>query len=203
LTILIFQKSFLGQPVNVNTYNPNKMSTTADSTTYGAISNAPGKRDENQQNNKVHTTTNVADSVTTTTTIAASYGAAATTVALNATVDAAETAIRTVRRARTNPSTLPTAKVTGLATRKETGAVASFGTRVNGSGYTNGTYTNVALSGGTGYGATANITVSGGAVTAATLVRGGQWYLVGDSLSCQLIGAGTAFALPVATITQG
>jgi hypothetical protein len=179
------------------------MSTTADSTTYGAISNAPGKRDENQQNNKVHTTTNVADSVTTTTTIAASYGAAATTVALNATVDAAETAIRTVRRARTNPSTLPTAKVTGLATRKETGAVASFGTRVNGSGYTNGTYTNVALSGGTGYGATANITVSGGAVTAATLVRGGQWYLVGDSLSCQLIGAGTAFALPVATITQG
>jgi hypothetical protein len=118
-------------------------------------------------------------------------------------VDAAETAINTVRRARTTPSTLPTAKVTGLATRKETGAVASFGTRVNGSGYTNGTYTNVALSGGTGYGATANITVSGGAVTAATLVRGGQWYLVGDSLSCQLIGAGTLFALPVATITQG
>jgi hypothetical protein len=179
------------------------MSTTADSTTYGAISNAPGKRDENQQTNKIHTTTNVSDGVTTTTTVAASYGAAATTVALNATVNAAEAAINTVRRARTNPSTLPTAKVTGLATRKETGAVASFGTRVNGSGYTNGTYTNIALSGGTGYGATANITVSGGAVTAATLVRGGQWYLVGDSLSCQLIGAGTAFALPVATITQG
>jgi hypothetical protein len=179
------------------------MSTTADSTTYGSISNAPGKRDENQQTNKVHTTTNVSDGVTTTTTVAASYGAAATTVALNATVDAAETAINTVRRARTTPSTLPTAKVTGLATRKETGAVASFGTRVNGSGYTNGTYTNVALSGGTGYGATANITVSGGAVTAATLVRGGQWYLVGDSLSCQLIGPGTLFALPVATITQG
>jgi hypothetical protein len=98
------------------------MSTTADSTTYGSISNAPGKRDENQQTNKVHTTTNVsnagAGAVTTTTTVAASYGAAATTVALNATVDAAETAIRTVRRARTNPSTLPTGKVTGLATRK-------------------------------------------------------------------------------------
>ena len=203
MTILIFQKSFLGQPVNVNTYNPNKMSTTADSTTYGAISNAPGKRDENQQNNRVHTTTNVSDGTTTTTTVAASYGAAATTVALNATVAAAETAINTVRRARTNPSTLPTAKVTGLATRAETGAVASFGTRVNGSGYTNGTYTNIALSGGTGYGATATLTVSGGAVTAATLVRGGQWYLVGDVLSCQLIGAGTLFALPVATITQG
>jgi hypothetical protein len=179
------------------------MSTTADSTTYGSISNAPGKRDENQQTNKVHTTANVSGGVTTTTTVAASYGAAATTVALNATVDAAETAIRTVRRARTNPSTLPTGKVTGLATRKETGAIASFGTRVNGSGYTNGTYTNVALSGGTGTGATATLTVSGGAVTASALVRGGQFYLVGDVLSCALIGAGTAFALPVATITQG
>jgi hypothetical protein len=40
-------------------------------------------------------------------------------------------------------------------------------------------------------------------VTASTLVRGGQFYLVGDVLSCTLIGAGTAFALPVATITQG
>jgi hypothetical protein len=56
------------------------MSTTADSTTYGSISNAPGKRDENQQTNKVHTTTNVSGGVTTTTTIAASYGAAATAV---------------------------------------------------------------------------------------------------------------------------
>ena len=179
------------------------MSTTADSTTYGSISNAPGKRDENQQNNKVHTTTNVSDGTTTTTTVAASYAAAATTVALNATVAAAETAINTVRRARTNPSTLPTAKVTGLATRAETGAISAFATRVNGSGYTSGTYTNVALSGGSGYGATADITVTSGAVTAATLVRGGQWYKIGDSLSCQLIGAGTLFALPVSSVTQG
>jgi len=179
------------------------MTTTADSTTYGSISNAPGKREENQQRNKVHTTANVSDGTTTTTTVAASYGSAATAVAATATVDAAEAAIRVVRRARTNPSTLPTAKVTGTATRKETGAVASFGTRVNGSGYTNGTYTGIALSGGTGYGATATLTVSGGAVTASSLVRGGQWYTVGDVLSCELIGAGTLFALPVATVGMG
>jgi hypothetical protein len=179
------------------------MTTTADSTTYGSISNAPGKRDENQQTNKVHTTTNVSGGVTTTTTVAASYGAAATTVALNATVNAAETAINTVRRARTNPSTLPTAKVTGTATRKETGCVATINTLVGGTGYTNGTYTNVALSGGSGYGATANITVAGGIVTVATLNRGGQWYLVGDVLSCLLIGAGSTFSVTVATITQG
>ena len=179
------------------------MTTTADSTTYGSISNAPGRRCENQQTNKVHTTANVSGGSTTTTTVAASYGTAATAVAASATVNAAEAAIFTVRRGRTTPSTLPTAKVTGTATRKETGAIATFGTRVNGSGYTNGTYTNVALSGGSGYGATANITVSGGAVTAATLNRAGQWYTTSDTLSCQLIGAGTLFALPVATITQG
>lgn len=179
------------------------MTTTADSTTYGSISNAPGKRTENQQTNKNHTTANVSGGTTTTTTVAASYGTTATAVAATATVNAAETAIFTVRRARTTPSTLPTAKVTGTATRKETGAIATFGTRVNGSGYTSSTYTNVALSGGSGYGATANITVTSGAVTAATLVRPGQWYVVGDTLSCELIGAGTAFALPVATVTQG
>jgi hypothetical protein len=179
------------------------MTTTADSTTYGSISNAPGKREENQQRNKVHTTANVSGGTTTTTTVAASYGSASTVLAANQTVDAAEAAIRVVRRARTNPTTLPTAKVTGTATRTETGAISGFASRVNGSGYTSGTYTNIALSGGSGYGATADITVSGGAVTAATLVRGGQWYKIGDSLSCQLIGSGTLFALPVSSVTQG
>jgi hypothetical protein len=179
------------------------MSTTADSTTYGSISNDPGRRCENQQTNKVHTTVLRTDGANSTSTVAASYGSAATAVGASATVDAAEAAIFTVRRARTTPSTLPTAKVTGTATRAETGAIATFGTRVNGSGYTSGTYTGVALSGGSGYGATANITVTSGAVTAATLVRPGQWYVVGDTLSCQLIGGGTLFALPVATITQG
>jgi hypothetical protein len=176
---------------------------TADSLTYGGISSAPGWRDENLQTNKVHTTVLRTDGANTTTTVAASYGSASTAVAANATVQAAVTAVRTVRATRTKPSTLPTAKVTGTVTRKETGAVATLGTLVGGTGYTSATYTNVALSGGTGYGATANITVAGGIVTACTLVRGGQWYTANDSLSCQLIGAGSNFAIPVATITQG
>ena len=183
------------------------MSTTSNGTTYGSISNDPGRRCENQQTNKNHTTANVSGGTTTTTTIAASYGTTATAVAASATVDAAETAIFTVRRGRTTPSTLPTAKVTGTATRKETGAVATFGTLVAGSGYTPGTYTNVALSGGSGYGATANITVGtagvGTTVTAATLNRAGQWYTTSDTLSCALIGPGTLFALPVATVGMG
>ena len=183
------------------------MTTTSDGSTYGSISNAPGKRTENQQTNKVHTTANVSGGTTTTTTVAASYGAASTVLAANQTVDTAEAAIRTVRRARTTPSTLPTAKVTGTATRKETGAIATYGTITAGSGYTPGTYTNVALSGGSGYGATATITVgtagTGTTVTAVSAVRAGQWYLAGDVLSCSFIGPGTLFALPVATITQG
>ena len=183
------------------------MTTTSDAVTYGGLSNAPGKRDEDQQTNRVHTTANVSDGVTTTTVVAASYASTATAVGASATVAAAETAIRAVRSARVKPTNattgLPSAKATGTVRRAETGAIATFGTRVNGSGYTNGTYTNIALSGGTGTGATATLTVSGGAVTASALVRGGQFYLVGDVLSCALIGAGTAFALPVATITQG
>jgi hypothetical protein len=183
------------------------MATVADGTTYGSVSNAPGWREENQQNNKVHTTVLRTDGANTTTTVAASYGAATTAVGASATVQAATTAIRAVRAARTKPTSvttgLPTSKVTGTATRKETGAVLTLGTLVGGTGYTTGTYTNIALSGGTGYGATANITVAGGIVTACTLVRGGQWYTASDSLTCSLIGAGSNFAIPAATVGMG
>ena len=182
------------------------MSTTTGGSTYGSISNAPGWRDENLQTNKVHTTVLRTDGANTTTTVAASYGSAATAVSASATVQAATTAIRAVRAARTKPTStttgLPTAKVTGTVSRKETGAINALGTLVGGTGYTDNTYTNIALSGGSGYGATANITVSGGVVTVCTLSRRGQWYVAGDSLSCQLIGAGTNFSIPVSTITQ-
>jgi hypothetical protein len=74
-----------------------------------------------------------------------------------------------------------------------------------GTGYTDGTYPNVALTGGTGTGATANITVAAGAVTAATLVNPGTGYTAGDTLSAApaaLSGAGgTGFTETVATLT--
>lgn len=52
-----------------------------------------------------------------------------------------------------------------------------------GAAYTNGAYNNVPLTGGTGTGATANITVAGNVVTAVSIVLGGQGYTIGDVLS--------------------
>lgn len=75
-----------------------------------------------------------------------------------------------------------------------------------GSGYTNGTYTNVPLvyvmPPGTGSGATANITVSGGVVTVCTIVNPGQFYATGDLLTARAsIGGGTGFVIQVYWIT--
>jgi hypothetical protein len=83
------------------------------------------------------------------------------------------------------------------------GSIAGFGTIVGGSGYTNGVYENVALTGGNGTNGTATITVSGGTVTAVTLVNPGSLYVVGDSLSATVstIGnTGSGFSVPVNNI---
>ena len=68
-----------------------------------------------------------------------------------------------------------------------------------GSGYTNGTYNSTALTGGTGTGATANITVAGGVVTACVSFDQGEDYTVGDTLSASL-PAGSGFELTVDSI---
>lgn len=75
-----------------------------------------------------------------------------------------------------------------------------------GTGYINGTYNNVPLTGGTGSGATANITVSGTLVTAATVNLPGQNYVIGDQLSASnanLGGAGSGLDINVDQITGG
>jgi hypothetical protein len=80
------------------------------------------------------------------------------------------------------------------------GGIAGFGTIVGGSGYTNGVYENVSLTGGDGSNGSATITVSGGAVTALTLINPGYLYLVGNSLSAAtstIGGTGSGFSVPV------
>ncbi len=79
----------------------------------------------------------------------------------------------------------------------------SLNTLVGGSSYTTGTYLARPLTGGTGTGITANITVAGGAVTAVTIVSGGSNYVVGDTLSVnnsQVGGTGSGFSIKVATV---
>jgi hypothetical protein len=70
-----------------------------------------------------------------------------------------------------------------------------------GSGYTNGTYYNVPLTGGTGNSATATIVVSGNVVTSVTLVGKGCYFALNDVLSAS-IPSGTNFALTVTAITN-
>lgn len=79
------------------------------------------------------------------------------------------------------------------------GVITLLGTITGGTGYTNGTYEEIPLTGGSGSAAYATITVSGGAVTAVTVTDGGQFYVVGDTLSASLPG-GAGFSVPVTTI---
>jgi hypothetical protein len=84
-----------------------------------------------------------------------------------------------------------------------TSGAKTLNTLVGGSAYTNGSYTNVPLTGGSGFQATANITVSGGVVTAVTLVSAGVGYVVGDTLSAtaaSIGGTGAGFSIKVATL---
>lgn len=61
-------------------------------------------------------------------------------------------------------------------------SINTLGAITGGTGYTNGTYTNVALTGGSGAGAFATVTVAGGIVTAVVITQPGQGYTVGNSL---------------------
>ena len=83
------------------------------------------------------------------------------------------------------------------------GSITSFGAITPGSAYTDGTYNAVLLSyvtTGAGSGATANITVSGGVVTAVTINGGGYGYNQYESLTAtaaQIGGTGSGFSVLV------
>jgi hypothetical protein len=84
-------------------------------------------------------------------------------------------------------------------------AIQMFGAITGGASYTNGTYYNVPLTGGSGSGATAKIVVSGGAVTAVTLQSPGVFYTVGDILSADstnIGGTGVGFGVAVSTVSN-
>ena len=80
--------------------------------------------------------------------------------------------------------------------------ILTLGAITGGSAYTNGTYTLVPLTGGSGTGAQATIVVAGNAVTTVTVTTVGNYYDVGDVLSAtaaSIGGTGSGFSVPVAT----
>lgn len=86
------------------------------------------------------------------------------------------------------------------------GSILTLGTIVGGTLYTDGTYTNVSLTGGSGSGAKATIVVAGNTVTTVTITTGGSYYVAGDSLSAtaaSIGGTGSGFSVPVATVDSG
>ena len=93
------------------------------------------------------------------------------------------------------PPTIVQGQITNLS--------ASF---TAGSGYTNGVYTQVPLTGGNGANATATIVISGNVVSSITINDGGSLYVVGDSLgfNASAIGAGngSGFTITVLTISN-
>lgn len=91
------------------------------------------------------------------------------------------------------------------------GQIATLGTITGGSGYVNGTYNNVplydvnGLTSGSITGATANIVVSGGAVTAVTVVLPGLRANSSETVTTPnsyLGGTGSGFHVPIASVTQ-
>lgn len=76
-----------------------------------------------------------------------------------------------------------------------TGGVNLFTITNAGTGYTDGTYTYDNLVGGTGTGAQASFTVTGGIVSNFAITARGLNYIVGDTLTISLSTAGTPFSI--------
>jgi hypothetical protein len=84
------------------------------------------------------------------------------------------------------------------------GAIAG-GTITGGFGYANGLYSNVPLTGGSGSGATANITIAGNVVTSVTINNQGNFYAVGDVLTTSITyigGIGSGFQYTITLVNN-
>jgi len=83
------------------------------------------------------------------------------------------------------------------------GQITTVGSLTGGSLYTNGVYQNVSLTGGSGANATADIVITGGAVTSCSITFGGNFYVVGDILSCSSLGStGSGFSVTVSAVSN-
>lgn len=153
---------------------------------YGDLSNAPGRRRQAQTIETIAGETSAG--ITGATTVAQAHEAIA--------------AIAIADRATT-------ANSIGRATSVEViqGQILTLSGLVGGADYDPGTYTGVALTGGSGSGAEATIVVGvGDDVTGVTLTDGGSGYNVGDVLSADDadlggLGTGAGFAITVASTT--
>lgn len=142
---------------------------------YGDISSAPGRRSE-LENVKTLST----------------LGSTALTNAT--TVKAAEDAIYVIAMA---DKTVASRRTGRARTVEAGGGILTLQIVSGGSGYSN--TSGVALTGGNGSGATANITVTTGVVTSVTVVAQGSGYVVGDLLSENTI-TGTGLSLRVTAV---
>src|ERR1700743_735543 len=121
---------------------------------------------------------------------------------LRTAIAAAFAAVLSCSQAFGQATLLPPGELCLQATTGINGMIGLLGTITGGSGYTNGTYGGVSLTGGSGSQATANITVSGGIVTGVTVLNPGVAYVVGDVLSApasSLGGTGSGFSVPVSS----
>ena len=69
-----------------------------------------------------------------------------------------------------------------------------------GSGYTDGTYTQTATTGGSGTGLTVDVTVASGTFSSVAIYDKGQNYKIGDQIVITAAGGGTGLSVTVSDI---